>query len=87
MITCCRLSKTHCDFPFPLPVIYQSGYLTIIGYDPEFESYTLEFLNKEVEEGFMKLLILFYTPVKKSATNFEIKQFVNDNVPETWTHS
>ena len=50
MITCCRLSKTHCDFPFPLPVIYQSGYLTIIGYDPEFESYTLGFLNKEVEE-------------------------------------
>lgn len=31
----------------------------------------------------MKFLILFYTPVKKSATNFEIKQFVNDNVPET----
>lgn len=72
MITCCRLSKTHCDFPFPLPIIYQSGYLTIIGYDPEFESYTLGFLNKEVEEGFMKFLILFYTPVKK-----------NDNVPET----
>lgn len=64
MITCRRLSKTHCDFPFPLPVIYQSGYLTIIGYDPEFESYTLGFLNKEVEEGFMKFLILLHSGQK-----------------------
>ena len=36
----------------PIPVIYQSGYLTIKGYNPRFESYTLGFPNKEVEEGF-----------------------------------
>ena len=29
----------------PIPVIYQSGYLTIKGYNPRFESYTLGFPN------------------------------------------
>ena len=62
----------------PLPVIYQSGYLTIKGYDSEFESYTLGFPNKEVEEGFMKFLVPYYTPIRKSAANFEIMQFVLD---------
>ena len=33
----------------PIPVIYQSGYLTIKGYDPEFGIYRLGFPNKEVE--------------------------------------
>ena len=33
----------------PIPVIYQSGYLTISGYDEEFELYSLDFPNREVE--------------------------------------
>ena len=41
----------------PIPVIYQSGYLTIRDYDPEFGLYTLDFPNKEVEEGFMEFLL------------------------------
>ncbi len=36
----------------PIPLVYQSGYLTIKSYDPEFGFYTLGFPNKEVEEGF-----------------------------------
>lgn len=39
----------------PIPVIYQSGYLTIKGYNPRFHLYSLGFPNKEVEEGFMDL--------------------------------
>jgi len=38
----------------PIPVIYQSGCLTIKGYDREFGLYRLGFPNREVEEGFMK---------------------------------
>ena len=34
----------------PIPVIYQSGYLTINDYDPRFENYILGFPNREVEE-------------------------------------
>jgi hypothetical protein len=49
----------------PIPVIYQSGYLTIKGYDEEFGWYQLGFPNKEVENGFMKYLLPYYTPVEE----------------------
>ena len=39
-----------------IPLIYQSGYLTIKGYDEEFGIYRLGFPNKEVEDGFIQLL-------------------------------
>ena len=38
----------------PIPLIYQSGYLTIKGYDPEFGTYRLGFPNQEVERGFSR---------------------------------
>ena len=41
----------------PIPVIYQSGYLTIKEYDSRFNLYKLGYPNKEVEEGFVKFLI------------------------------
>ncbi|MBC5589668.1 MULTISPECIES: AAA family ATPase, partial [Bacteroides] len=41
----------------PIPVIYQSGYLTIKGYDEEFGMYRLGFPNREVEEGFVRFLL------------------------------
>ena len=62
----------------PIPVIYQSGYLTIKDYDPEFELYTLGFPNEEVEKGFVRYLMPFYTTVNQSKTAFEISRFVKD---------
>lgn len=44
----------------PIPIIYQSGYLTIKDYDKEFQIYTLGFPNEEVEEGFTNYLMPFY---------------------------
>lgn len=44
----------------PIPVIYQSGYLTIKEYDERFGIYRLGFPNREVEEGFMKSLLPFF---------------------------
>lgn len=41
----------------PVPVLYQSGYLTIKGYDKEFGVYSLGFPNKEVEECFTRYLL------------------------------
>ena len=49
----------------PLPVIFQSGYLTIKGYNEEFGLYRLGFPNREVEEGFVKFLIPYYTRFNK----------------------
>lgn len=36
----------------PVPLLYQSGYLTIKGYDERFQEYTLGFPNEEVAQGF-----------------------------------
>ena len=62
----------------PIPVIFQSGYLTIKGYDKEFGLYRLGFPNKEVEEGFMKFLVPFYTRFNKVEAPFEIQKFVKE---------
>lgn len=62
----------------PIPVIYQSGYLTIKGYDPEFGLYTLGFPNREVEEGFVKFLVPYYTPFSQRESTFEVSRFVKE---------
>lgn len=43
-----------------LPIIYQSGYLTIKTFDSENEVYTLDFPNEEVERGFLTLVASNY---------------------------
>ncbi len=62
----------------PIPLIYQSGYLTIKAYDGRFGFYTLGFPNKEVEEGFADYLLPFYTNVKQGDSAFFIGNFIHD---------
>lgn len=62
----------------PLPLLYQSGYLTIKGYDREFGTYQLGFPNREVEEGFVKYLVPFYSPNKAEKPQMFIANFVRD---------
>ena len=62
----------------PIPVIYQSGYLTIKGYIPEPRIYELGFPNREVEAGFMDYLLPYYTPVQATESGFAIWEFVQD---------
>ena len=62
----------------PLPLLYQSGYLTLKGYDHEFDSYQLGFPNREVEQGFIRYLLPFYTPTTKDKGTYGINQFVKD---------
>ena len=62
----------------PLPLLYQSGYLTIKGYDKEFATYKLDFPNREVREGFIKYLLPFYTPKNREKPLVFIRNFVND---------
>lgn len=45
----------------PIPVIYQSGYLTIKSYDERFKNYQLGIPNKEVEEGFLNIFLPLYS--------------------------
>ena len=46
----------------PIPVLFQSGYLTIKGYDMRRNRFTLGFPNAEVREGFADSLYKYYTP-------------------------
>ena len=62
----------------PIPVIYQSGYLTIKGYDERFGIYRLGFPNREVEEGFIRFLLPYYANVNKVESPFEILKFVRE---------
>ena len=49
------------SYQAPLPVLYQSGYLTIKDYFGEDDTYTLGFPNEEVRKGFAGSLYQFFT--------------------------
>ena len=48
------------DVERPLPMIYQSGYLTIKAYDRDFNTFLLDFPNNEVKNGFLTMLSAAY---------------------------
>ena len=62
----------------PIPLIYQSGYLTIKDFDKEFKMYTLGFPNDEVRYGFLNFLVPFYTPITDDKKNFYIMKFIKE---------
>ena len=62
----------------PIPVLYQSGYLTIKRYDEKLGIYRLGFPNREVEEGFVCFLLPYYASVDKVESLFEIQKFVRE---------
>lgn len=51
------LTDYRADNPSPIPLFYQTGYLTIQGYDREFRLYKLGFPNREVRYGFLNSLV------------------------------
>ena len=58
-----------------LPLLYQSGYLTIKGYDNEAETYMLSIPNQEVRIGYTKGLLPTYTGLENGnvQTGFALK--------------
>lgn len=77
-VTPAMLSDNRADASAPVPMIYQSGYLTIKNYDEEFQEYTLGFPNDEVRYGFLNFIAPFYTPVTETETAFYIGKFVRE---------
>ena len=63
------LSDVNTAFLNPVPLLYQSGYLTIKGFDPRFNLYTLGFPNMEVKDGFLNFLLGYYAPIQSDSTN------------------
>ena len=61
-----------------LPILFQSGYLTIKEYIKEAQMYRLGFPNDEVRYGFLKNLLPVYTAVPFGETGKSVWQFVED---------
>lgn len=55
-----------------MPLLYQSGYVTIKGYDPETELYTLGLPNKEVRIGLFRSLLPHYLATSTAMGNTTI---------------
>ena len=61
-----------------LPILFQSGYLTIIGYIKEARMYKLGFPNDEVRYGFLENLLPAYSGLPLGDTGKSVWQFVQD---------
>ena len=66
------LSDYRADNPNPLPLLYQTGYLTIVDYDQRARLYTLGFPNEEVKYGFLESLLPEYAPEASSGNGKDI---------------
>ena len=64
------------DTEEPLPMIYQSGYLTIKDWNMNTDSYLLDFPNDEVKNGFLTLVAASYLKPKEPTDAF-VLQVVN----------
>ena len=83
-----RLSDEEIDAPSlmdvdtvyhnPIPLLYQSGYLTIKGYEPEFGMYHLGFPNREVKHGFLNFLVKYYTPSRTDSGMMLVSRMLKD---------
>ena len=58
------------DVEKPLPMIYQSGYLTIKDYNIRRNTYLLDFPNDEVKNGFISILANDYLKARKDVNNW-----------------
>ena len=58
------------DVEKPLPMIYQSGYLTIKDYNLRRGTFLLDFPNNEVKNGFVSLVAADYLKPKESVDNW-----------------
>ncbi len=61
-----------------IALLYQSGYLTIKGYDATFKEYTLGFPNMEVSSGFWSSLYRNYVFQGDRQSAFDMSRFVRD---------
>ena len=68
-------SDYKADIERPLPMIYQSGYLTIKDYDPDVQEFLLDIPNNEVKQGFISLLANNYFKTTEPADS-TIRRFV-----------
>lgn len=77
-VSAASLTDYRADFSQPVPVIYQSGYLTIKSYNDRYMLYTLGYPNEEVKYGFLNFIAPFYTPMSAADAPFYIGKFTDE---------
>lgn len=78
IVTPQQLTGSQVDITDVIPVLYQTGYLTLGGYNRERGTFQLKYPNLEVETGFVEGLLPAYSGVSKTNTIFAINEFVRD---------
>lgn len=69
----------------PVALLFESGYVTIKGHDPEMETYILGLPNLEVAKSFTEALLPIYSGYDKDKTNdafLKMRRYVIDGEPE-----
>ena len=61
------------DVEYPLPMIYQSGYLTIKDYDKDSNLFLLDFPNNEVKSGFLAMVATNYLQCRMPLESWMVK--------------
>lgn len=72
------LNEYRADTKDPIPILFQSGYLTIKEYIEDVNMYRLGFPNDEVRYGFLKNLFPSYSSLRPDETGVSIWKFVED---------
>ena len=66
------------DNPNPIPLFYQTGYLTIKGYDAKYQEYHLGYPNDEVRYSFLDCLVPYFTQSTRDSSSLCVSQFCKD---------
>ena len=79
-----RLSSNCAFTSDPKPLFFQTGYLTLKAYNPERQSFTLGFPNREVESGILYNVLEIYNPGEEDApeTLADLKDYLTKGKPE-----
>lgn len=62
----------------PVPMLYQTGYLTIKNFESDIQAFTLGFPNNEVRYGFFKCLVAYYAGFENGTDKIEIVNFIKE---------
>lgn len=69
------LTDYRYDNPNPIPLFYQTGYLTIHGFDEKYRSYQLGYPNDEVRYGFLQSLAPMFLQAEDNPDPLDIRSF------------
>ena len=79
------MSTVDAIYENPVPLLFQTGYLTISGYNADYFIYHLTFPNLEVKRGFLNYLLKYYTTlndVSGSNVVFSLSSALQQGRPE-----